>query len=93
MIGQLGMAAGAIVSVITVVLAWFGVNLLGVGMHSYGFTSGIARWLLAFVGIEVIFIAVALVLIRKISGPWRAQPGGSVREQVENEANRSWVNE
>jgi ABC-type transport system involved in cytochrome c biogenesis permease subunit len=65
MIGQLGMAVGTIVSIITVVLAWFGVNLLGVGMHSYGFTSGIARGLLIFVGAELIFMAVALLLIRK----------------------------
>ncbi len=74
MIGHLGLAAGSIVSVITVVLAWFGVNLLGLGMHSYGFTSGIARWLLAFVGVEVIFLAVALVLIRKYPAP-----GGAAR--------------
>jgi hypothetical protein len=33
-------------------------------MHSYGFTSGIARWLLAFVGVEVIFIMVTLLLTR-----------------------------
>ena len=65
MIGQLGMAVGAIISIITVVLAWFGVNLLGVGMHSYGFTSGIAQWLLLFVGGEIIFITAALWLIRK----------------------------
>jgi ABC-type transport system involved in cytochrome c biogenesis permease subunit len=65
MIGQLGMAVGTIGSIITVVLAWFGVNLLGLGMHSYGFTSGIARGLLIFVGAELIFITVALFLIRK----------------------------
>ena len=65
MIGQLGMAVGAVISIITVVLAWFGVNLLGVGMHSYGFTSGVARWLMAFVGAEVVFIAVSVTLIRK----------------------------
>jgi ABC-type transport system involved in cytochrome c biogenesis permease subunit len=65
MIGSLGMAAGTIISIITVVLAWFGVNLLGVGMHSYGFTSGIARWLLVFVVGELIFITVALSLIKR----------------------------
>ncbi len=69
MIGPRGMAAGSIVSIVTVVLAWFGVNLLGVGMHSYGFTSGIARWLLFFVGGEVIFIMVALLLTRKKQAP------------------------
>jgi ABC-type transport system involved in cytochrome c biogenesis permease subunit len=65
MIGQLGMAAGAIISIITVVLAWFGVNLLGVGMHSYGFTSGVTRWLLVFVGSELFFITLVLTLIKR----------------------------
>jgi ABC-type transport system involved in cytochrome c biogenesis permease subunit len=69
MIGPLGMAVGAIVSIITVVLAWFGVNLLGVGMHSYGFTSGIAQWLLFFVAAELIFITAALFLLRKKTAP------------------------
>lgn len=69
MIKQLGMAVGTIISIITVVLAWFGINLLGVGMHSYGFTSGVARWLLVFVGGELIFITVALFLIRKKLSP------------------------
>ena len=69
MIGPLGMAVGTIVSIITVALAWFGVNLLGVGMHSYGFTSGIARWLLFFVAAELIFIAAALFLLRKKTAP------------------------
>ncbi len=68
-IGQLGMAVGSIIAIITVVLAWFGVNLLGVGLHSYGFTSGIARWMLFFVGAEVIFIAAALFQITKKRTP------------------------
>jgi ABC-type transport system involved in cytochrome c biogenesis permease subunit len=90
MIGQLGLAASAIVSVIIVVLAWFGVNLLGLGMHSYGFTSGIAGGLLAFVGIEAVFIVVTLVLIRK-NRDSGAQPGGSLRGHGHDGANRSWA--
>ena len=65
MIRELGMAVGAVLSIITVVLAWFGVNLLGVGRHSYGFTSGIAGGLLIFVGCELVFIMVALFMIRQ----------------------------
>jgi ABC-type transport system involved in cytochrome c biogenesis permease subunit len=66
-IGHIGLAAGSIGAIITVVLAWFGVNLLGVGMHAYGFTSGAARGLMAFVAGELIFLAVAVPLIRKKS--------------------------
>ena len=39
---------------IVVILAWFGVNLLGVGLHSYGFASGIARNILIFIMVELI---------------------------------------
>lgn len=64
-IGHVGLAVGGIGATIAVVLAWFGVNLLGVGLHAYGFTSGAARGLLAFTFFELVFIAVALPLIRK----------------------------
>jgi ABC-type transport system involved in cytochrome c biogenesis permease subunit len=64
-IGHVGLAVGGIGATIAVVLAWFGVNLLGVGLHAYGFTSGAARGLLAFTFSELVFIAVALPLVRK----------------------------
>ena len=38
---------------IIVALAWFGVNLLSVGLHSYGFASGIARNLVIFIVFEL----------------------------------------
>jgi ABC-type transport system involved in cytochrome c biogenesis permease subunit len=59
MIGPFGVAAGAVGAIIMVVLAWFGVNLLGVGMHAYGFTSGIARGLILFVTLEILFLVAA----------------------------------
>lgn len=40
-----------------VALAWFGVNLLSVGLHSYGFISGIASGLAAFCAFEILLIA------------------------------------
>lgn len=49
---------------IPVALTWFGVNLLGVGLHSYGFISGIAYGLLAFCVLQIIIIGL-LVLIYK----------------------------
>ena len=39
---------------IVVVIAWFGVNLLNVGLHSYGFTSGVALNLALFTVLELI---------------------------------------
>ncbi len=42
---------------IVVALSWFGVNLLNVGLHSYGFTEGIAAGLAAFCLLEAVLIA------------------------------------
>ncbi len=56
MIKRKGFVFGTIIGVIFVSLAWFGVNLLGVGLHTYGFTSGVARGLFSFVGFELFFI-------------------------------------
>ena len=39
---------------IIVMLAWFGVNLLNVGLHSYGFTDNVATNLFIFIGFEII---------------------------------------
>lgn len=36
-------------NVIVTFLCWFGINLLGVGLHSYGFQSGTVMWLLIFI--------------------------------------------
>jgi len=35
-----------------IAFSWWGVNLLGVGLHSYGFTSGIARALWIYYGLQ-----------------------------------------
>ena len=40
---------------IIVALAWFGVNLLSVGLHSYGFTDNVAFNLFTYIGIELLF--------------------------------------
>lgn len=49
------LAAQAFLGVI-VGLAWLGVNLLGVGLHSYGFTDGLFRGLGLFIAIEILLI-------------------------------------
>lgn len=51
-------AAGLVLANIVVALAWFGVNLLAVGLHSYGFTDSIAYTLLAFCSFETLFALV-----------------------------------
>jgi len=43
-------------NVIVTFLCWFGVNLLGVGLHSYGFQGGTATWLGVFIIADVLLI-------------------------------------
>ncbi len=64
-IGQAGLAAGAVGAIITVALTWLGVNLLGLGMHAYGFTTGVGRGLAAFIICELAFIILTTRRIRK----------------------------
>ena len=45
--------------------SWFGTNELGIGLHSYGFTSGVLMWLSIFVFSQLAFIAAGLVFYRK----------------------------
>jgi len=59
-VGKTGVAVGCVISLVVVMLAWFGINLLGVGLHAYGFTEGIAGWLLGFIFIETLFLVLVL---------------------------------
>ncbi|RFC48406.1 MAG: ABC-type transport system involved in cytochrome c biogenesis [Verrucomicrobia bacterium] len=53
-----GLMALAIFGNIVTAWSWFGVNMLGVGLHSYGFIDAAFWWLLAFVASQLAFIAV-----------------------------------
>jgi ABC-type transport system involved in cytochrome c biogenesis permease subunit len=44
--------------------SWFGVNMLGIGLHSYGFTEAAFKWLLLFVVSQLAFIALGLLPAR-----------------------------
>ncbi len=56
-------SAGAVAGVIMVMLAWVGVNLLGVGLHSYGFTYSGLGMLIGVSLFEVLFIGITLSLV------------------------------
>ena len=44
--------------------SWFGVNMLGIGLHSYGFMDAAFRWLMAFDASQVLLIALGLLPTR-----------------------------
>ena len=50
---------------IVVVLAWFGVNLLNVGLHSYGFTESIANNIAYFTIAELVFCFTCYFMIKR----------------------------
>ncbi|MBA4148389.1 MAG: cytochrome c biogenesis protein CcsA [Verrucomicrobia bacterium] len=41
--------------------SWFGVNMLGIGLHSYGFMDAAFFWLSLFISSQMLIIAVALL--------------------------------
>ena len=65
MIDPWGLAVGAVIGMMVVMWAWFGVNLLSVGLHSYGFTSGVATSLVVYAVVEVLFLLATAFFIPK----------------------------
>ena len=41
--------------------SWFGVNMLGIGLHSYGFMDSAFKWLMLFNGSQLAIIALGLI--------------------------------
>jgi ABC-type transport system involved in cytochrome c biogenesis permease subunit len=56
-----GLMAMAIFGNIVTSFSWFGVNMLGVGLHSYGFMDEAFKWLMLFIGSQVVLIGMALL--------------------------------
>lgn len=52
----IGFATGMALLTVVVALAWFGVNLLSTGLHSYGFIDGVGFALYSFCAIELALI-------------------------------------
>ncbi|MFN0195775.1 MAG: cytochrome c biogenesis protein CcsA [Planctomycetaceae bacterium] len=57
MVKDRGLAVLAVAGNIATSWSWFGVNELGVGLHSYGFTDGVLLALLVFIGSQLLIIA------------------------------------
>lgn len=68
LVKQRGLMCLAIGGNIVTSWSWFGTNMLGVGLHSYGFMDAAFFWLLAFVFTQLAIIAAANVPLEK----WRS---------------------
>ncbi len=64
MVGPRGLAILAILGNIVTSWSWFGTNQLGIGLHSYGFTSAVLVTLTAVVVGHLAFVAVSLAFTR-----------------------------
>ncbi|HEY5892284.1 MAG TPA: cytochrome c biogenesis protein CcsA [Chthoniobacterales bacterium] len=73
MIRERGLMALAVGGNIITSFSWFGVNMLGVGLHSYGFMDRSFPWLLAFDISQVVLIGLALLPVDK----WRSFSGST----------------
>jgi len=63
-----GFMAMAVFGNIVTSWSWFGTNMLGVGLHSYGFMDAAFYALVSFVGSQLLLIALALTPV----GKWRS---------------------
>ncbi len=64
-IGQRGFALFAIGGNIVTAWSWFGTNQLGIGLHSYGFTSGVLMLLAGYVLSQLVLILVGAFFTRR----------------------------
>ncbi|HEY3761469.1 MAG TPA: cytochrome c biogenesis protein CcsA [Verrucomicrobiae bacterium] len=73
MIRERGLMCCAIFGNVVTSWSWFGVNMLGIGLHSYGFTEAAFKWLVLFILSQLFFIALGL-LPRKTWKSFVVQP-------------------
>jgi cytochrome c biogenesis factor len=71
MIRERGMATAAVIGNIVTSWSWFGVNMLGIGLHSYGFMDSAFYWLLAFVASQLALIVIGSMPLQK----WKSFKG------------------
>ncbi len=53
--------------------SWFGVNMLGIGLHSYGFMDAAFKWLMLFMGSQAAIIFLGLLPLNL----WRSSQAGA----------------
>jgi len=64
LVRERGLMNLAIIGNIVTSWSWFGVNMLGIGLHSYGFTDAAFKWLMFFVGSQLALIVLGLLPVK-----------------------------
>lgn len=76
-IRERGLAVMAVFGNVICSLAWFGVNMLGIGLHTYGFMDKAFLWLMAFISSQFFVMALAFVPPSYFSGLWGSGKGNA----------------
>jgi cytochrome c-type biogenesis protein CcsB len=90
LIRERGLMNLAIFGNIVTAFSWFGVNMLGIGLHSYGFMDQAFRWLVLFVASQIGIMALGCLPLKywssfrasDASGPPPPPPGSACEEAV-----------
>ena len=61
LVKERGLMALAVFGNIITSISWFGVNMLGIGLHSYGFMDKAAFWLITFIVSQLLIILLAVL--------------------------------
>jgi ABC-type transport system involved in cytochrome c biogenesis permease subunit len=69
LVGRRGLMVLAIFGNIITALSWFGVNMLGIGLHSYGFMDKAALWLILFSASQIVLMALGSLPARFWASP------------------------
>jgi ABC-type transport system involved in cytochrome c biogenesis permease subunit len=64
LVRERGLAVMSVFGNIVVSLSWFGVNMLGVGLHSYGFMDQAFGTLMTFIAIQLVIMALGMLPLK-----------------------------
>ncbi len=78
LVKERGLMALTIFGNIVTSFSWFGVNMLGVGLHSYGFMDKAFNWLMLFIATQLALICLAMMPERRWKS-FRNQAGKTIK--------------
>lgn len=79
LVRERGMMNLAVFGNVVTAWSWFGTNMLGIGLHSYGFMDAGFRWLMYFWATQVVVILIGLIPVTV----WRSGPTSGKAATVE----------
>ncbi len=86
MIRTRGLALLAVGGNIITTWSWFGVNQLGIGLHSYGFISSVTFWILTFIASQLGLLALGSIPKRY----WRSSGATAAANRVASPADHAF---